>query len=58
MRLLRVVDILQGSGTGIIVAGCYELPLELNSEGYSIFLIDTIDVLLKAAIEYCLGVRV
>jgi len=54
-RLLRAVAILVESGAEAIVAGCSELPLVLTQKDFSIPLIDSIDILAKAAINRCLS---
>jgi len=54
-RLSQGARILIESGAEAIVAGCSELPLVFDAQEFPVPLVDTIDVLLEAAIERCLG---
>jgi len=53
-RLERGARILVEKGADAVIAGCSELPLVLSQERMSFPLVDTIDVLLQAAINHCL----
>lgn len=53
-RLERGARILVENGADAVIAGCSELPLVLSQERMSFPLVDTIDVLLQAAINHCL----
>lgn len=54
-RLERGARILVEKGADAVIAGCSELPLVLSQERMSFPLVDTIDVLLQAAINHCLA---
>ncbi len=53
-RLERGAQILVEKGADAVIAGCSELPLVLSQERMLFPLVDTIDVLLQAAINHCL----
>lgn len=54
-RLVKGAQILIDAGAEAVVAGCSELPLVYGPDTFSVPLVDAIDVLLKVAINRCLG---
>lgn len=53
-RLVEAVSILHGRGAEVIIAGCSELPLVLKQNELPVPIIDSIDVLILAAVRRCL----
>ena len=53
-RLLKGADVLLEMGSEAIIAGCTEVPLVLNQRDLPVPLIDTIEIIVKAAINQCL----
>jgi aspartate racemase len=53
-RFLKAVDILIQQGAEAIIAGCSELPLVLKQNEIPVPLLDSIDVLIKTAVNKCL----
>ncbi len=57
VMLAQGAQILIDAGAEAIIAGCTELPLVMKPEEFPVPLVDTIDVLLGAAINKCLGLQ-
>jgi aspartate racemase len=53
-RLRKGAQVLIDAGAEAIIAGCSELPLVFKPEEFPVPLVDTIDLLLEAAIKQCL----
>jgi len=53
--MLKGADILLEQGSEAIIAGCTEVPLVVRQRDLPVPLIDTIEIIVKAAIDQCLG---
>jgi len=52
-RIMTATEILRKNGADAIIAGCSEIPLVLDTDDLDVPLIDTIDILIKTAIDRC-----
>lgn len=53
-RFLKAVEILVELGAEAIIGGCSEVPLVLNQNDVAVPFVDSIDILLQAAVTLCL----
>ncbi|OGC96165.1 MAG: hypothetical protein A2W25_07110 [candidate division Zixibacteria bacterium RBG_16_53_22] len=57
-RFMTAVEILIAQGAEAIIAGCSELPLVIRQEDVPVPLVDSIDVLVKTAVNNCLDAAI